>query len=47
MMVQTLAGGPQVNNQMVVGSLMNLCDDPNRVSTSQNWRENDVIRRCA
>ena len=24
---------------------MNICDDPNRVSTAANWRENDVIRR--
>lgn len=34
-----------VNNQMVVGTLMNICDDPTRVSTGQNWREQDVIRR--
>ena len=25
---------------------MNICDDPNRVSTSANWRKNDTIRRC-
>ncbi|MEW5311269.1 MAG: hypothetical protein WDW38_002999 [Sanguina aurantia] len=34
-----------VNNQMVVGTLMNICDDPTRVSTGQNWREQDIIRR--
>lgn len=32
-----------VNNQMVVGTLMNLCDHPNRVSIGQGWQEND---RC-
>lgn len=34
-----------VNNQMVVGTLMNLCDNPNRVSIGQGWMEDDVIRR--
>ncbi len=32
-----------VNNQVVVGTLMNLCDHPNRVSIGQGWQEND---RC-
>jgi hypothetical protein len=27
-----------VNNQIVMGTLMNICDDPNRVSTSEDWR---------
>ena len=35
----------QVNNQMVVGTLMNICDSPNRVSIGQGWRENDRVRR--
>ena len=26
-----------VNNQMVVGTLMNLCDNPTRVSIGQGW----------
>ena len=34
-----------VNSQMVVGTLMNLCDNPNRVSCGQDWRGEDVIRR--
>ena len=34
-----------VNNQVVVGTLMNLCDNPNRVSTGQDWIEGDSIRR--
>ncbi|QDZ21868.1 AAA ATPase domain-containing protein [Chloropicon primus] len=34
-----------VNSQMVVGTLMNLCDDPKRVSVGQDWRGKDVIRR--
>jgi len=34
-----------VNNQMVMGTLMNLCDDPNRVSVGQDWREDDLVRR--
>ncbi len=32
------AGCMQVNTQMVVGTLMNLADEPNVVSTGQNWR---------
>jgi len=28
----------QVNTQMVVGTLMNLADEPNVVSTGQTWR---------
>ena len=35
----------QVNNQMVTSTLMNLCDHPNTVSTGQNWRSDDWIRR--
>lgn len=34
-----------VNNQMVVGTLMNLCDNPTRVSVGQIWRERDVVNR--
>lgn len=34
-----------VNNQMVVGTLMNICDSPTRVSIAQGWRENDIIQR--
>lgn len=34
-----------VNNQMVVGTLMNLCDDPTRVSIGQEWRDADVVNR--
>lgn len=34
-----------VNNQMVVGTLMNLCDNPTRVSVGQEWRESDVVKR--
>ncbi|KAF8055666.1 rca [Scenedesmus sp. PABB004] len=34
-----------VNNQIVIGTLMNICDDPNRVSLGAGWRENDTIRR--
>jgi hypothetical protein len=34
-----------VNNQIVVGTLMNICDDPNHVSIYQAWREDDVIQR--
>ena len=30
---------------MVVGTLMNICDSPTRVSIAQGWRENDVIQR--
>ncbi|CAK8535573.1 unnamed protein product [Lathyrus sativus] len=34
-----------VNNQIVVGTLMNLCDNPKRVSVGQDWRESDVTNR--
>ena len=39
-----------VNTQMVMGTLMNLCDEPNRVSDESDdeiheWREDDIIRR--
>ncbi|KAF7843168.1 ribulose bisphosphate carboxylase/oxygenase activase, chloroplastic [Senna tora] len=34
-----------VNNQIVVGTLMNLSDNPTRVSIGQNWRETDVTNR--
>lgn len=34
-----------VNNQIVVGTLMNLSDNPTRVSIGQDWREGDVINR--
>lgn len=34
-----------VNNQMVVGTLMNICDDPKRVSVYQQWREDDLVQR--
>lgn len=34
-----------VNNQIVVGSLMNLCDNPKQVSVSQGWRDGDLINR--
>eukprot|EP00878_Enallax_costatus_P032789 GHUV01036060.1.p1 GENE.GHUV01036060.1~~GHUV01036060.1.p1 ORF type:complete len:115 (-),score=35.45 GHUV01036060.1:706-1050(-) len=34
-----------VNNQIVIGTLMNICDDPNHVSIGAGWRENDEIRR--
>ncbi|KAG6555145.1 hypothetical protein Mapa_003180 [Marchantia paleacea] len=34
-----------VNNQMVVGTLMNLCDNPTRVSVGQEWREADIVKR--
>ncbi|KAH7858851.1 hypothetical protein Vadar_028710 [Vaccinium darrowii] len=34
-----------VNNQIVVGTLMNLCDNPTRVSVGQDWRESDVTKR--
>lgn len=34
-----------VNNQMVVGSLMNLADNPTRVSIGQEWREHDIVNR--
>jgi len=34
-----------VNNQSVIGTLMNICDDPERVSIGQDWIEQDMIRR--
>ncbi|KAK4269537.1 hypothetical protein QN277_022681 [Acacia crassicarpa] len=34
-----------VNNQIVVGTLMNLADNPTRVSVGQNWRETDITHR--
>ncbi|CAL5440468.1 unnamed protein product [Camellia sinensis] len=34
-----------VNNQIVVGTLMNLADNPTRVSIGQDWRESDVTNR--
>lgn len=34
-----------MNNQIVVGTLMNICDDPTRVSIGQEWREGDYVRR--
>ena len=36
---------PQVNNQMVVGTLMNICDHPNQVSIGQEWRPDERIGR--
>lgn len=30
---------------MVSGTLMNLADNPNRVSIYQGWRENDLVQR--
>ncbi|KAG6725263.1 hypothetical protein I3843_02G017800 [Carya illinoinensis] len=34
-----------VNNQIVVGTLMNLSDNPTRVSVGQDWRDSDVTNR--
>ncbi|KAM5578434.1 ribulose bisphosphate carboxylase/oxygenase activase, chloroplastic [Rosa sericea] len=34
-----------VNNQIVVGTLMNLCDNPTTVSIGQDWRESDITNR--
>ncbi|KAK7262027.1 hypothetical protein RIF29_28355 [Crotalaria pallida] len=34
-----------VNNQIVVGTLMNLSDNPTRVSVGQDWRESDITHR--
>ncbi|PRW44880.1 ribulose bisphosphate carboxylase oxygenase chloroplastic isoform C [Chlorella sorokiniana] len=34
-----------VNNQMVVGTLMNICDNPKQVSVGQGWAETDIIKR--
>ncbi|KAL0415492.1 UNVERIFIED_CONTAM: Ribulose bisphosphate carboxylase/oxygenase activase, chloroplastic [Sesamum latifolium] len=34
-----------VNNQIVVGTLMNISDNPTRVSIGQAWREADITNR--
>lgn len=34
-----------VNNQIVFGTLMNLADNPTRVSVGQDWRESDITDR--
>ncbi|CAN6236515.1 unnamed protein product [Urochloa humidicola] len=34
-----------VNNQIVAGTLMNLADNPTRVSIGQKWRESDITNR--
>eukprot|EP01024_Parvocaulis_polyphysoides_P073597 TRINITY_DN9482_c0_g4_i2.p1 TRINITY_DN9482_c0_g4~~TRINITY_DN9482_c0_g4_i2.p1 ORF type:complete len:437 (-),score=50.92 TRINITY_DN9482_c0_g4_i2:275-1585(-) len=34
-----------VNNQNVVSTLMNICDNPTKVSIGQVWRNDDTIRR--
>lgn len=34
-----------VNNQIVVGTLMNLSDNPTRVSIGQDWRASDITHR--
>lgn len=34
-----------VNNQIVIGTLMNLADDPTRVSVGQDWTESDITNR--
>ena len=34
-----------VNRQIVVGTLMNICDTPTQVSIGQEWREGDYVRR--
>ncbi|KAL9265773.1 Ribulose bisphosphate carboxylase/oxygenase activase, chloroplastic-like protein [Drosera capensis] len=34
-----------VNNQIVVGTLMNLSDNPTRVSIGQDWKESDITNR--
>ncbi|KAF9616281.1 hypothetical protein IFM89_029057 [Coptis chinensis] len=34
-----------VNNQIVVGTLMNLSDNPTRVSVGQDWRDSDISHR--
>ncbi|KGN45193.1 ribulose bisphosphate carboxylase/oxygenase activase, chloroplastic [Cucumis sativus] len=34
-----------VNNQIVSGTLMNLADNPTRVSIGQDWREADILHR--
>ncbi|CAI0421000.1 unnamed protein product [Linum tenue] len=34
-----------VNNQIVIGTLMNLSDNPTRVSVGQDWRTEDITNR--
>lgn len=34
-----------VNNQIAAGTLMNLADNPTRVSIGQDWRESDITNR--
>jgi SpoVK/Ycf46/Vps4 family AAA+-type ATPase len=34
-----------VNNQIVIGTLMNICDDPNKVSIAADWIEAKTTRR--
>lgn len=34
-----------VNNQIVIGTLMNICDNPTRVSIGQDWQEGDHVKR--
>ncbi|KAK5845907.1 hypothetical protein PVK06_002150 [Gossypium arboreum] len=34
-----------VNNQIFVGTLMNLSDNPTRVSIRQDWQESDITNR--
>eukprot|EP00210_Caulerpa_lentillifera_P001274 g1230.t1 len=34
-----------VNNQIVVGTLMNICDNPTKVSIGKDWRDDEVLRR--
>ena len=34
-----------VNNQMVMGTLMNLCDHPERVSVGDDWVDHDTVPR--
>lgn len=34
-----------VNNQIVIGTLMNLADNPTRVSVGQDWSESDISNR--
>lgn len=34
-----------VNNQIVIGTLMNICDEPKKVSIGQDWLEHDEVRR--
>ncbi len=34
-----------MNNQIVVGTLMNICDNPNKVSLGEGWNEKERTRR--